>query len=148
MPMAVISGAGSQHRLANCFHRSTPVVTPQLPFELVNKCQWIRLPLRVYGSQSGHHERPVMLMDISGFDSTPHRVMAVMKAFRQDFDFNNDGNIEKMERVRGQLLMSQAMELDQNRDGTFSEQELCGSKPCRWWQSKSKPATVPSLSWS
>lgn len=48
----------------------------------------------------------------------------MMRAARGDYDFNNDGKVGILEKMRGQSLRKQYQKLDKNRDGVLSTQEI------------------------
>lgn len=48
----------------------------------------------------------------------------MMKAAKGDFDFNNDGKISMGERMQGAMLQRRFQQLDRNRDGNLSADEM------------------------
>lgn len=48
----------------------------------------------------------------------------MMKAATGNFDFNNDGKVSQGERIQGAVLRAKYQQLDRNRDGVLSQQEM------------------------
>ncbi len=126
-----------------------PLVNPNLPPELNGKTDWFRLNLRPYGhSASQLPPSGTLIYDVSGpeIQTEGQRSRALLRAFRGDFDFDHDGKVSEVEKLRGRLLLAQARQLDKDHDGVFSVEELCGKPAQNWWNPSQERHGVPDLS--
>lgn len=137
-------------RLEQCPARSgQPQINPELPPELNGKTDWFRLNLRPYGhSCSQLPPTGTLVQDVSGPEimTEDQRSRDLLRAFRNDFDFDHDGKVADIEKLRGRLLLSQARQLDRDHDGVFSAEELGGKPEKNWWVPSVEKSTLPDLS--